>query len=45
MNVGEGVRRLGIVLGLVGGAIGVLFGYESAQHLWKRTSPTKGLNR
>ena len=34
MNVGEGFRRVGIVLGVVGSAIGILSGYESAQTLW-----------
>jgi hypothetical protein len=34
MNVREGMRRLGIVLGVVGCAIGILFGYESARQLW-----------
>jgi hypothetical protein len=34
MNFGEGMRRLGIVLGVVGGAIGMLSGYESARTVW-----------
>lgn len=34
MNFGEGMRRLGIVLGVVGCVIGVLSGYESARNLW-----------
>jgi hypothetical protein len=42
MNVGEGLRRLGIVLGFVGGAIGVLPGYEGAWNLWNAHVTHKG---
>src|SRR3990167_3652378 len=34
MNTREGMRRLGIVLGVVGGGIGGFFGYIDAQNLW-----------
>jgi hypothetical protein len=34
MNVREGMRRLGIVLGVLGSAVGILSGFESAQNLW-----------
>ena len=34
MNLREGMRRLGIVLGIAGGVIGVIFGYDDAAHLW-----------
>lgn len=34
MNVMEGMRRLGIVLGLGGSVMGVLLGYDSALNLW-----------
>jgi hypothetical protein len=34
VNIKEGMRRLGIVLGLVGGAIGAMSVYGGALHLW-----------
>ena len=34
MNFREGTRRLGIVLGVLGGAVGAFAGYPSARDLW-----------
>jgi hypothetical protein len=35
VNIGEGMRRLGIVLGVLGGIVGGVFGYADMQSLWK----------
>lgn len=35
MNIKEGTRRLGVVLGILGGAAGVYIGYAQEQPLWK----------
>lgn len=34
MNIGEGLRRLGIVLGVVGILLGAIYGYEDARAVW-----------
>jgi len=34
MNAREGMRRLGIVLGVLGGAVGAFAGYTSARDVW-----------
>lgn len=35
MNLGEGMRRLALVLGLVGGLVGVAVGYIPAADIWR----------
>jgi hypothetical protein len=34
MNAREGMRRVGLVLGIVGGTIGALIAYPTAEQLW-----------
>jgi hypothetical protein len=41
MNVREGARRLGIVLGVLGGTAGVFAGYPSARDLWNARAASK----
>ncbi len=41
MNIKEGLRRLGIVLGALGGVVGVMAGYTGAQDLWNHRAAHK----
>jgi hypothetical protein len=41
MNIREGARRLGIVLGALGGTVGAFAGYPSARDLWNARAAGK----
>jgi hypothetical protein len=41
MNVREGARRLGIVIGVLGGTLGAFAGYPSARDLWNARAASK----
>ena len=41
MNFVEGLRRVGLVLGVCGGLLGATFGYVSAEKTWKQVAAAK----